>query len=323
MTDLDHISPPKPIAVTRLRNDLSAGTLFKIQVKNILLRILTLNIYSFWAKTRTRQYTTSRFLIDSDRFEYTGTVREAVAGFIRAVFVFGGLAIVYVVLNLFLGKNLIVEVLYISAIYGVFMAARIWALRYRLSRLRYRGIAFGLSQDVKGYVRYTIIPYALAILTLGFAFPWAAISSWDSLANKARYGQTYFRFEAGNTGKLWRTHLITWLLVIPTAGLSRFWYRAALRRFQLAGLSLGDLRFKSTLTGRQLLKMTCGNTAILFVPWGLGLPLVVKRRSRLMAETTLIGGDFGGFMTGQAAISRKDTLGDDLIGAEIDLLGAI
>ncbi len=54
----------------------SAGTLFGIQLINLLLTIVTLGIYSFWGKTKVRGYLWSQTEFEGDRFAYHGTGKE-------------------------------------------------------------------------------------------------------------------------------------------------------------------------------------------------------------------------------------------------------
>lgn len=54
--------------------------LYKIYLLSILLSILTLGIYHFWGKTRKRRYVTSSFILNNDRFEYTGYGSELLVG---------------------------------------------------------------------------------------------------------------------------------------------------------------------------------------------------------------------------------------------------
>ena len=49
---------------------------------NLLLTIVTLGIYRFWAKTRIRRYLWSQTEFLGDRFEYTGTGKELLIGFL-------------------------------------------------------------------------------------------------------------------------------------------------------------------------------------------------------------------------------------------------
>ncbi|MBS0287069.1 MAG: DUF898 family protein [Proteobacteria bacterium] len=56
--------------------------LYKIYALSITLSILTLGIYHFWGKTRKRRYITSSFILDNDRFEYTGYAKELIWGLV-------------------------------------------------------------------------------------------------------------------------------------------------------------------------------------------------------------------------------------------------
>src|SRR5579864_3315330 len=67
----------------------NGGTLFGIHVVNVLLTLVTVGIYYFWAKTRIRAYLSGQTEIEGDRFAYHGTARELLLGTIKAVLVFG------------------------------------------------------------------------------------------------------------------------------------------------------------------------------------------------------------------------------------------
>lgn len=62
------------------------GELYVLFIKNLLLTIITLGIYRFWAKTRVRRYLWSHTSLFGDRFEYTGTGKELFLGFLIALF---------------------------------------------------------------------------------------------------------------------------------------------------------------------------------------------------------------------------------------------
>ncbi len=66
--------------VHRLKYDGKISELYKIYALSISLSILTLGIYHFWGKTRKRRYITSSFILENDRFEYTGYAKELLIG---------------------------------------------------------------------------------------------------------------------------------------------------------------------------------------------------------------------------------------------------
>ncbi len=56
------------------------GELMPIVLMNLLLTILTLGIYHFWAKTNIRKYLWDKTRFDGEPFEYTGTGGELFMG---------------------------------------------------------------------------------------------------------------------------------------------------------------------------------------------------------------------------------------------------
>ncbi|MGD9591920.1 MAG: DUF898 family protein, partial [Candidatus Berkiella sp.] len=66
--------------VHNLDYDGKLSELYKIYALSLSLSILTLGLYHFWGKTRKRRYITSSFILDNDRFEYTGYAKELLIG---------------------------------------------------------------------------------------------------------------------------------------------------------------------------------------------------------------------------------------------------
>jgi hypothetical protein len=60
-----------------------------IELKTLLLSILTLGVYSFWGRTEVRKYVWSQSEFEGDRFAYHGTGGELLRGWLKAIlFVF-------------------------------------------------------------------------------------------------------------------------------------------------------------------------------------------------------------------------------------------
>src|SRR5688572_17590618 len=80
--------------MAKLRYHGTGGSLFGLMFVNALLTVLTLTIYSAWAKTKVRVFHWSHTELDGDRFAYHGTGGELFAGFMKAgvVLVILGLA---------------------------------------------------------------------------------------------------------------------------------------------------------------------------------------------------------------------------------------
>ncbi|WP_216634427.1 DUF898 family protein [Granulibacter bethesdensis] len=61
------------------------GGLYKIFLINLLLSIVTLGIYRFWAISRMRRYLWSSCRFQDTRFTYTGTGGELFLGFLKVL----------------------------------------------------------------------------------------------------------------------------------------------------------------------------------------------------------------------------------------------
>src|SRR4051812_23245560 len=59
-----------------------------IAFTNLLLTVVTLGVYTFWARTRERRYLWSRTRFIDDRLEWTGTGLELFIGYVMAFFLF-------------------------------------------------------------------------------------------------------------------------------------------------------------------------------------------------------------------------------------------
>ena len=60
--------------------------LLPIVLVNLLLTIITLGLYRFWARTKVRKYLWGSVRLHGDAFEYTGTGKELFIGFLIVLF---------------------------------------------------------------------------------------------------------------------------------------------------------------------------------------------------------------------------------------------
>ncbi|EAR20690.1 YjgN family protein [Nitrococcus mobilis] len=280
----------------RIRHYGSGGELFAIFIVNLLLKIATLGIYHFWAKTRVRRYLWTQTDFNGERLEYTGTGGELLVGFLKAI----GLCILVVIgitaLNgaatALLGPaghtgTIVVCALLIAFATG---AARYASRRYRLTRTRYRGIRFGLQGSAWRYGMFAFGYGLLVIVTLGLATPWMRMALDRYVYTHQRFGSLEFEFD-GRGGDLFKVFALCLLFAIPTLGLSLIWYAAAEARYVASRLRLGPVRFELTVTGGQLLGLVLVNLLLILVTLGFGLPWVAVRTLRFFSERTRIIGE--------------------------------
>ena len=170
-----------------------------IAASNVLLIIVTLGIYKFWAAARQRRYLWSRTEVIGDRLEWSGTGKEMFIGF---------LIVTLVLLPFFLFFQFLLPALVargkVEAAGGVFLlfyvvilylsgVARFRALRYRLSRTWWRGIRGGSDEPGWNYGGEYLGRVALAAMTMWIAWPWMATALFRGRWNEMSFGSLPFR----------------------------------------------------------------------------------------------------------------------------------
>ncbi len=185
---------------------------------NILLIVVTLGIYWFWARSEYRRRMWQMVRVNGEPLEYTGTGWELFVGYLKVFFFIMLPAIAIVVAaQLVLGpKNPLLVVpmlaLYIGFIV-LFFVGVYRANRYILTRTRWRGISLGLGEGALGYAWLSIWSALVTGLTLGWLYPWRATALRRRLTNAMRFGSLPFRFE-GSSGPLYGPFVLVWLVII-------------------------------------------------------------------------------------------------------------
>lgn len=261
----------------------SGGTLFGIQVVNALLTLVTVGVYYFWAKVRTRTYLLSQTELGGDRFAYHGTGKELLVGALKAVLVFllpvwllnhvpaaagAGPAVIGVASLLASGLLLV-----------FFPVAIVGARRYRLSRTSWRGVRFSFRGETRRFVRLFVIGAVLSGLTLGLYYPVFAVRQHAFLVSRSWFGNRQFDFDGRAMG-LFGPFLLMFVLTLPTLGLCWFWYYARKQRFLWDHTTFGAARFRSTVTAWRLFGLVTVNVLLVVLTLGLALPWVRVRSAR-------------------------------------------
>jgi uncharacterized membrane protein YjgN (DUF898 family) len=178
------------------------GELYGIFIKNVLLQILTLGIYRFWATTNNRRYIWSRMRFQDERFEYTGTGGELFKGFLLAIAIIFGAGLCAVVLSVVVRAvtrsaalaSLPILVLYL-AIAVIAAGAFFSAQRYRLSRTQWCGIRGGMTGSSWAYGVRAFLFGLLSVVTLGQMAPWTSMRLAERRINASSFGSLPFHFE--------------------------------------------------------------------------------------------------------------------------------
>jgi uncharacterized membrane protein YjgN (DUF898 family) len=188
--------PPKPAAIGYLQKP----GLWKLVIKNLLLSVITIGIYRFWARAGFRRYFWSNMTIAGEPLEYTGTGRELFIGFLIALAVLVPLGILYAVIERLtlgdLAAAIALRVVYVLGLATLIQVAIFRARRYRLSRTAWRGIRAGQSGSTWRYVGRSAVWGLLMIVTLGLAVPWADVALERYKINHSWFGDARFSLEA-------------------------------------------------------------------------------------------------------------------------------
>ena len=213
-----------------------------IAATNLLLMIVTLGIYRFWATARERRYLWSRTHLIDDTLEWTGTGKEMFFGFLIVIAVIAPFFLFIQFLFPALvarGKaeaaGGILTLMYIALLYLAGFAT-FRALRYRLSRTLWHGIRGGSDDPGWNYGGEYLGRYALVGMTLFIMFPWAATRLWNSRWNAMSFGPLPFRANLDSEGLKWRWALV---YLVPLGALIVGLVVAGMLGLMAAGVSEG------------------------------------------------------------------------------------
>lgn len=169
---------------------------FKIWIVNILLTIVTLGIYSAWAKVRNLQYFYGNTRLNNSTFEYTAKPLQILKGRIIAMV----LLIAYSLLSHF-------SPMMALALLLVLIIATPWivvlSLRFNARFTSYRNIAFRFDGTVSGaFVAYVVWPI-VAMFSLGLLLPFAWRQQMQYIIGNHSYGDAPFKFDV-NVGEYYK-----------------------------------------------------------------------------------------------------------------------
>ena len=196
-----------------------------IALTNLLLTIVTLGVYRFWAKARERRYLWSRTRFIDDPLEWTGTGKEMFVGFL---IVFLILLPVFFAVRWLIERVLIQEDTSTAILLGFGLNLAFFymiglggfrALRYRLSRSWWHGIRGGSPNGGWEYGYKFVWKNFVGYGSAGLLIPWSMTSLWNDRWNEMSFGPHPFRAEADTEGLFAR-----WLLVylVPIVGIIIF-----------------------------------------------------------------------------------------------------
>ncbi len=289
-------------------------------VKNGLLNIVTLGIYSFWAKTATRRRIWEKVSLNGDAFSYTGKGLELFLGFLLGMVCL--LAPYFALIGLtFIDRKfmLLILPLYIALI-AALGAAVFMAFRYVAGRTLWRGTRFQLTGSPAKFGWSYLGYFLLFCVTLGWFSPAMNMRLSGKLWGSLAYGDRKLGWKRGANEGLYGPFTLAWLVaVVGYAGLIAMMissmtvqtgvtpslamigklyaymlvyllvvvvasaaYHAALIRAVIGAIRLDEARFAITLNAVDLIVLSVTNVLILIFSLGFLLPVVEARSARFV-----------------------------------------
>jgi uncharacterized membrane protein YjgN (DUF898 family) len=292
---------------------------FRIWIVNVLLTIVTLGVYSAWAKVRSNQYFYSSTRLAGSSFEYHGNPMAILKGRIIAVLLLGAYQ--------FAGNTSVKLALIMLGVLAVVLPLMAWkSLQFKLHNTSYRGIRFGFNgSGGEAYVHFLLLPL---LFGTGILAPLGhhRIKRWQH--TESRFGAAHFRFDAPVSG-FYKAYGLMFLLAIGvvfglialavalrTTAENFFWIGLL---FYVAMFSLSPLfftmiqnviwnntglrehEFRCDLHWGRLIWIYVTNLLGIIVTLGLFTPFAKVRamKYRLESMTMLVNGSLDDFVAGE------------------------
>lgn len=163
---------------------------FGIWIVNILLTIVTLGIYSAWAKVRTKQYFYGNTRLDGTPLHYLARPLTILKGRIVVLVAFGAWAAISQIYPEF---DLLMLFLVLPAV-TPWIVVR--ALRFTTRNTSWRHLRFDFAGSSRKAFGVYVLLWAAAILTLGLLHPYGVYRRTRYRVENLRYGETPFTFDA-------------------------------------------------------------------------------------------------------------------------------
>ena len=343
-----------PVPLTTYRFDFTgrSGEYFRIWVVSLFLSVVTLGIYSAWGKVRKKRYLYSHTELDGTGFEFRATPLAILRGRVIALVLLGGFALGGHVLPL-------VQLVFILVLLVLTPWIVVAASRFNARNSAWRNISFGFNGGIGEAAKVFLAFGLLAVVTLGFAYPYARMRRARFIIEHHRFGQTPIRADVTLGGFL-LAYLLAALMLVGSmvlliaativmvmavgaagrnapAGIAALapvaaiymsyvavfaFLRARIGNLTLGGVVVGPLRCRSTLRARDLVWLYISNIVAILATVGLATAWVTIRMARYRARNLyLIGEATPSEFTGTAArrIGATGSEVSDLFDVDVSL----
>ncbi|MGI9274122.1 MAG: YjgN family protein [Endozoicomonas sp.] len=315
----------EPFAIGAVHHDFEfsgkAGEFFRIWIVNLLLTIVTLGIYSAWAKVRTKRYFYGSTRVAGSAFSYLASPITILKGRLIAL-------AFMVAFSLSAQSSPILFLILMLALLVAtpWVIARSLAFNARMSAWRNVRFRFdGGYGDI--LINFLLLPIVVAV-TLGLTFPWMVKKQKECLVRHYSFGGKKFE-PSFTTGDFYKVYLLAFcilcltglLALVPIVGfvLAPFGYLVALsfvtaRQTNLVyGKSrLDDYSFVSRIEVVQLAVLYLTNFLAIVFTLGLATPWAMIRTARYrLSCITLVADESLDSFTDKAQ-EEQSALGEEL-----------
>jgi uncharacterized membrane protein YjgN (DUF898 family) len=193
----------------------NATDFFAIWFVNLLLSLITLGIYSPWAKVRNNQYIYGNTFLGEHPFEYTAKPFRILIG--RAIVIVGYAAFFISARLDYPAVGGPICLLFILALPFLIRQAIVFRMKYT----RFHGLNFKCTASVRSYYGFFALHFLLIIITLGFILPYTLNRFKKLIINNANYGDGEFYYDGG-AGSFYMAYLKVFLVslaVFPVVGI--------------------------------------------------------------------------------------------------------
>lgn len=318
---------------------------FGIWIVNTLLRIITLGIYSPWAKVRKRRYFYGNTLLNDAPFDYLADPLAILKGWIIAACFFGLYSLATKVSPVLASVMMLV-------FFGIFPWVVVRSRIFNLRNSTYRNIRFNFTENYRDAYRVFLWWQLLVPFTLGILAPYVIYRQRRFLVENSSFGMTGFKFHATSRDfyRIFIPILIgivvcvalfagsvllskngvanPALSVVPTILFMAVYFFAAvyiptvMTNLTWNSTSLGVHRFTSTLRARDLAWIYVSNAVAVICSIGLLAPWATVRlvRYRLGRMTLSGAGDLEvSAASGQETVKATAEEFSDMLGFDLGL----
>jgi uncharacterized membrane protein YjgN (DUF898 family) len=166
----------------------TASEYFRVWIVNLFFTLVTLGIYSAWAKVRKRRYLYGCTRLDGDSFDYFASPKAVLRGRIVAVAIFVAYALAG---EMYPASQF--------AFWGIGLLALPWllvkAVSFNARNSAYRGLRFDFGATPRQAARVYLGMLLVVVLTAGLALPWFMARHKAFIASHHAFGTSGFRCE--------------------------------------------------------------------------------------------------------------------------------